>query len=76
MLEILAAVAKLIFALFELVSGDAPGLERLPQNNCSMDVHHIILPVIILPAVFGGTPKLRSSVREVERRLVSQNDLL
>ena len=29
LLEILAAVAKLIFALFELVSGDAPGLERL-----------------------------------------------
>ena len=33
MLAILAAVAKFIFALFELVSGDAPGLERLPAEN-------------------------------------------
>ena len=29
----LAAVDKLIFALFELVSADAPGLERLPLKE-------------------------------------------
>jgi len=36
LLAILTAVAKLVFALFELVSGDAPALERLRLRNYLM----------------------------------------
>ena len=36
MLVILSVVAKRVFALFELVSGDAPGLERLRLGNYLM----------------------------------------
>ena len=53
MLAILTAVAKLVFALFELVSGDAPGLERLRLGNNLM---------YELPYGFGNSIRHRFSL--------------
>ena len=85
LLAIPAAVAKLVFALFELVSGDAPEFERLLSKVQTSKVQTmklktllaILLAIIVIHSVFGhgaAADDARRIAAQRQRRIIFNND--